>query len=460
VSRLVLRITLGMLFVLVASSFIVRWGAIEASRGKAHDHFVSHVNTVARAHHRLEKAPANKVAAELAALQKDSKHSIRLVDPTTEKIPEEVRRAWRKNEPRVTWRKHRVDTVWLPARNNTRLLAVGRRPVRWDHAPLVTMVVALFLVVVLTGFVLSWPLVRRLQKLERIADRISAGELEARADVSSKDAIGRLARRFNAMADQVQLLLEKQRELIQGVSHELRTPATRIRFGLELLGRAKNDEERTQRIDAIEEDLDELDQLVEELLLYIKSGNRALRLKRREVDAVEELRDLLGRQGELRSDIECVLQTEQDEATVVADRQHFRRALRNLIDNALRHARSRVVIDLERGTDELRVAVSDDGPGVATADRERVFEPFSRLDASRSRESGGMGLGLAIVKRILEAHGGTVRVQTADGGGARFETVWPSEPTGPAGASVQGIRKDTKRDPKETEAEGRPTHNE
>jgi len=437
VSRLVLRITLGMVLVLVASFFIVRWGAIAATRGTVRDHFRSHVNTVARAHYRLDKAPPERLEAELAALRKESKHSIRLLDPTRDKIPDEVRRAWLKNEPRVIWRKHHGATVWMPVRKNTRLLAVGRRPMSWDHAPLAKVVVALFAVVALTGFGLSWPLVRRLRKLARVADRISVGELDARADGSSKDAVGRLARRFNAMADQIQLLLEKQQQLIQGVSHELRTPAARIRFGLEMLQRAETEKQRIQRIDAIDEDLDELDQLVGELLLYIKSGDRALELNPQEVKASGEVRDLLKRQGELRPDIESVLRTDNDDndddndddvnddIIVNADLPHFRRALRNLLDNALRHAKSRVVVDVRREEDGVLVAVSDDGPGVAPEDRERIFEPFSRVDASRSRESGGMGLGLAIVQRILEAHGGTVTVKAATDGGSRFETHWP-----------------------------------
>jgi two-component system, OmpR family, sensor histidine kinase RstB len=424
-SRLVLRITLGLVFVLVASFFIVRWGAMAATRGAVRDHFRSHVNTVAKAHYRLDKAPPERLEAELADLRKRSKHSIRLLDPTQDKIPDEVRQAWLKNEPRVIWRKNHSATVWVPVRNNTRILAVGRRPLHWDHVPLAKVVVALFGVVALTGFALAWPLVRRLRRLARVADRISVGEMEARADVSSKDAVGRLARRFNAMADQIQLLLEKQQQLVQGVSHELRTPATRIRFGLEMLTRAKTEDERNQRIDAMDEDLDELDRLVGELLLYIKSGDRALGLERQEVEASKELRTLVDRQGEQRSDIEISLRSDDGEVTASADLLHFRRALRNLLDNALRHAKSRVTVDLRRENDGVLVAVSDDGPGVDPQDRERIFEPFSRVDASRSRESGGTGLGLAIVQRILEAHGGAVTVKTAAEGGARFETHWP-----------------------------------
>ncbi len=445
-SRIVIRIIIGMIFVLVASFSIVRWGAMEASRGDVQQHFASHVNTVGKAHDRLNSAPPEQLEAELAALQKDPKYSIRLLDPTRDKIPAEVRKAWLKNEPLITWKKHHNATVWLPVRKSARLLVVGRRPVRWNPTPLLWMVFALFSVVVLTGVGLSWPLVRRIRKLERIADRISAGELEARADVSSKDAVGRLARRFNAMADQVQLLLEKQHQLIQGVSHELRTPAARIRFGLELLQTAETEEDRQRRIAAIDEDLDELDQLVHELLQFIKSSNGALRLKQEPVQVQTELRDLLQRQGELRPEIECGLQAGSgDDVTVNADRKHFRRALRNLLENALRYAESRVVVTVRQEATEVLVSVTDDGPGVAAKDRERIFEPFSRVDASRSRESGGAGLGLAIVQRILQDHGGSVQVHTDDGGGARFETRWP-------------IPKDTKRNPKATDAESLAHH--
>jgi signal transduction histidine kinase len=101
-----------------------------------------------------------------------------------------------------------------------------------------------------------------------------------------------------------------------------------------------------------------------------------------------------------------------------------------------------VVVDLRREADAVLVAVSDDGPGVKAQDRERIFEPFSRVDASRSRESGGTGLGLAIVQRILEAHGGSVQVQSAAAGGARFETRWPD---GAAARDTKGHKTKPKR---------------
>ncbi len=480
-SRIVLRISLGMLFVLVTSLFIVHWGVVQASRSRIRKHIISHVKTVARAHQRLENAPPGKLQAVLASLKRESKHPIRLLDPARDEIPADVLRAWRHHEPRVTFDRHSIYTVWIPVRKNKLLLAVGVHTVHWDPIPLAKMVVAIFFVVLVTGVTLAWPMVRRIRSLGRVADRIATGDLSARATFSSKDALGRLGLRFNAMAEQVELLLQRQQRLIQGVSHELRTPAARIRFGLEMLRTAKGEEDRERRLQSIDEDLDELDNLVGDLLLYIKSGDQALQPQSQEIDVLTELRILLEKQAELRPEITCDLRPAPAlepsptgrGITLRADRRHFRRAMRNLLENAIRHARTRVLIqvhDLGQGDlcparggrspgelpanpphqsemppgddaraahrghgkstadpegDDLLILVIDDGPGVAPRDRERIFEPFARQDASRSRQSGGAGLGLAIVRRILRAHQGDVWVEAAEDGGARFVTRWP-----------------------------------
>ncbi|MFH2008608.1 MAG: ATP-binding protein [bacterium] len=431
-SRLTLRLSLGILFVLVASFFIVRWATIKATRERVHEHFSSHMNILALARERLDTAPADQLDRELQSLQRRSKHRIRLLDPARDVLPDEVRRAWKKNEPRVVFQRGHGATVYLPIRKGTRILAVGRRAQRWrDHALLIPVLLALFVVILGTGFVLAAPLVRRLRRLERTTVKISEGDLEARTSDSSRDAIGRLAQRFNVMADRVQALLESQQQLMQAVSHELRTPAARIRFGLEMLRQAGDEAERERRIESIDEDLVELDHLVEELLLYIRSGEQSLELNREVFAGDAELREQLERLGELRPEIERSVRLGQDfDGQVSADRRYFQRALRNLLGNALRHATHRVDVELTQEGDCVLVAVTDDGPGVPEGDRRRLFEPFFRVDASRNRESGGAGLGLAIVKRIVEAHGGTVSIDPAAADGARFVTSWPTSDPG------------------------------
>jgi two-component system sensor histidine kinase RstB len=295
-----------------------------------------------------------------------------------------------------------------------------------EGSPIIQSLLMILGVVVLVGLIVATPLVRRVRRLERTAQRISEGDLEARADVSARDAIGSLARRFNRMADRVQALLQSQQELIQAVSHELRTPTSRIRFGLEMLAETSDAEERRQRIASLDEDLTELDQLIEELLLYVRMGYQGQELELQPVQALDEVRDQAGRLQEMRPEVQLEVEARGQDLTLRANPRLFRRALQNLLQNALRHARGRVVVELGRDGEALLLVVRDDGPGVAAEDRQRIFEPFARLDDSRSRQSGGSGLGLAIVQRVMQAHGGTVAVDSAPEGGARFSLCWPA----------------------------------
>jgi signal transduction histidine kinase len=432
-SRLVIRISLGILVVLVATGAIVRWGVTSGARHHFEDNFSALLGHVDLARQRLEAAPARELPRELKRLRAEVPQPLDLVDPTRDPLPQEVRARLRPGRPALDFTHRQGWSIYLPVRSGTRVLVIGPvRMVGGGGHPAGVALIAILGVIGLTGFVLAAPLVRRLRTLERTAQRISAGDLEARADLaSSKDAIGSLARQFNVMAARVQSLLESQRELIQAVSHELRTPAARIRFGLEMLQNASDEEERQRRIAAIDEDLEELDQLVEELSIYIRSGERALQLERQEVRPADELTALVERLQETRPDValEVIPPGDAAECVTRADLKLFRRAMQNLLLNGLKHAQGAVAVRLESAEEGgVVIRVSDDGSGIPPADRERVFEPFTRLDASRSRESGGTGLGLAIVKRIVEAHGGTVRVDQADEGGARFSTTWPSPP--------------------------------
>jgi two-component system sensor histidine kinase RstB len=231
-----------------------------------------------------------------------------------------------------------------------------------------------------------------------------------------------LAQQFDLMADRMQTLLDDQRHLIQAVSHELRTPAARIRFGLEMLSTARSVEERQRRIDSMDEDLSELDQLVEELVLFVRSGD--FKIEQRPVSLPDPTRQLVDKLAEDYPQIRFELES-PGELVAMVDENLFLRAIRNLLTNAARHARGQVTVGLERIGTMVSIAVQDDGPGIPPNDRKRVFEPFTRLGDSRSRDSGGIGLGLTIVKRIVESHGGTAAIEDAPWGGAVLVTTWP-----------------------------------
>ena len=278
------------------------------------------------------------------------------------------------------------------------------------------------------GVLLVKPLENRLSGLEKAVLRIRGGDLSARAPVEGSDAIGQLAGTLNGMTEHIQRLLNSQKELTRAVSHELRTPVARIRFGLEMLMDADNDEQRLRQVELIDLDIEQLDKLIDEILTYSKleEGTPVL-------DFVMIDLDNLMRRGEqeskaLSGDKEVVYvapDLPDERCYAEGEERYIHRVVQNLVGNALRYAQGRVEITFSAMGDVFRIDVHDDGPGIPESDRKRVFQPFTRLDDSRTRASGGYGLGLSIVNRIAYWHGGRVRVGESELGGAKFSFLWP-----------------------------------
>ncbi|MDX5373096.1 MAG: HAMP domain-containing protein [Pseudomonadaceae bacterium] len=285
----------------------------------------------------------------------------------------------------------------------------------------------------LTGLILYLlvrRLERRLQALENAAALIASGRLEARAPTQGADSVGRLASTFNAMAEQLQRLLSVQREMVRAVSHELRTPVARLRFGLEMIGDAHSDEARRKYMDGMDGDIQELDKLVDEMLVYARLEQGSPELNYQRVDLRALLDQVMDELAPLRPAIRVERGQCRDAsdggALVEAEPRYLHRALQNLLSNAMRHAESRVRLSYQIGHKRCRIDVEDDGPGVPEEAWERVFTPFLRLDDSRTRASGGHGLGLSIVRRIIYWHAGRAHVgRSASLGGAQFSLVWP-----------------------------------
>jgi len=281
----------------------------------------------------------------------------------------------------------------------------------------------------LTVYLLVRQLEQRLSVLEGAATRIAAGNLETRVPDVGTDSVGRLAAAFNGMARHLQRLLAVQREMVSAVAHELRTPVARLRFGLEMSAEAQTDEARRKYLEGMDGDIDDLDALVDEMLVYSRLERGSPTLHFQQVDLGALVDQVIGELAPLRPDVsvsrgECTTAADGS-CWAEAEPQYLRRALSNLITNAMRHAESRVQVSFAIDGQTVRLEVDDDGPGVPEADWEKVFTPFLRLDDSRTRASGGHGLGLSIVRRIIYWHGGRSQLGHSDLGGARFSLVWP-----------------------------------
>lgn len=246
-----------------------------------------------------------------------------------------------------------------------------------------------------------------------------------RIQLSKRSNIRDLAEHFNLMAARIEGLIANQRELTNAVSHELRTPIARLSFELDQLKQQPDASQNRELIADMYADLGELEEMVSELLTYASLERGATVIKRENIQAANWLDSVVGSVAlEAEAAGVQLLIADCRIDTVRIEPRFMARAVINLLRNAIRYAEQRVEVTLERTGDYYQVRVNDDGPGVPVDGREKIFEPFSRLDASRDRRTGGFGLGLALVRRVSQSHGGQVEVGDSPWGGASFRMTW------------------------------------
>jgi signal transduction histidine kinase len=319
----------------------------------------------------------------------------------------EVARArigWRKTREGPSFTLQLPDGRWLVARQ----VHERTNPTLW-----IAVFLALLGAAIAVG---AYPVVRglgrRIERLKTGVEQLGTGDLAARVKVEGRDEIGALAESFNRSAQRIEELVAAHRLLLANCSHELRTPLARISLAAALLG----DQADAKTRDSLKRDVAELDQLIEEILLASRLEAVAGLEQREPVDLLA-----LAAEEASHYDTEAGGQS----VTVQGDRVLLRRLVRNLLENARRYAGAGPIdVSVTSETGRAVLEVRDHGPGVPEGERERIFEPFYRIAATR--ESGrGSGLGLALVREIARRHSGEAVCLAAEGGGSRFRVTLP-----------------------------------
>ncbi len=267
---------------------------------------------------------------------------------------------------------------------------------------------------------------RPVEHIRRTVTEITAADLSRRVpEPAARDEVGQLARTMNDMLARLDDSAGRQRRFVADASHELRSPLAAIRTSLEV-GLAHPDTAPWPQIaQRAARQSTRLETLVQELLLLAKSDDRQLVRHRAPVDLDELVEEIRATSPSPGVDVR-IARHDPWEAVVLGDREHLGRMVRNIVDNAVRFARHTVLITVVNLTPgEVGIEVTDDGPGIPTEERERVFARFVRLDTSRERASGSSGLGLAIAQEIATAHGGRITIEQAQGSGALLRITLP-----------------------------------
>ena len=334
-----------------------------------------------------------------------------------------------------------IRTVELPADGSGRLTTRAAGPATVVvAAPLddveestVALVRGLALGVPLSAAVLAalvwWAVGRALSPVEGIraqVDRITGRRLDERVpEPATAEEIARLARTMNAMLARLQRSAEEQRRFVGDASHELRSPLARMRAELEVDAAHPGSADPTATATSVLAEVTALQRLVEDLLLLAR-GDAGAPARAVPVDLDDVVDRVVRARADPRVDAGDVRPVQ-----VVGDPEQLERAVRNLLDNAVRHARDAVVLTLrEQPSGTAVLTVTDDGPGIPPDDAGRVFERFTRLDDARSAGDGGAGLGLAIARDVAERHGGGLELDPTVPGGARFVLRLPVARTG------------------------------
>jgi signal transduction histidine kinase len=252
------------------------------------------------------------------------------------------------------------------------------------------------------------------------AARIGRGELDYRIPTPRHDELGDLSRDINEMAEDVQGMLEAKRQLMLAISHELRSPITRSKVALAML-----DDEVTR--ESLLEDINEMERLITDLLESEALNTRHAILRREPVNLNELVESVIDVDFGNR-DEKINFDATPDLSGIELDVTRIRLLLRNLIDNALRFNppdATPVTVSLKRDADSVEIAVKDFGPGIPPEHLAHVTEPFYRADPARSRATGGVGLGLYLCRRIVEAHGGTLSIQSTPETGTQISAQLP-----------------------------------
>ena len=369
----------------------------------------------------IEKTARAQWPQKLQQLQQAYGLPLSIIDLNT--APEDLQHALQQNRVALSNpdRSGQIKNIYVKVKNANAIIKIG--PIHYPvyaqnywQTLLGIFIVLILMCVVLLAYLFS----RNLQKIYDITAKYSRADFSQPLVVSKHSTLHTLYRNILEMGNKIQSLLKSQHNLTRFVAHECRTPITTMLFAIEKLKHENLPEIAKKQIESIKGDLDELNQLVGDFLHYARFSTKELKLNICSVDMNSWLESIIAKfqQAPKRISLHSTIAVN---TLVVFDPELMKHVLYNLINNALRHARSQIQVIAELKSPHCVIHVDDDGSAIDDADKNTIFDAFYRLNSSNA----GFGLGLTIAETIVKLHTGNLLVSDSPLGGARFTVVLP-----------------------------------
>lgn len=295
-----------------------------------------------------------------------------------------------------------------------------RKTVKPDHRFLIHLLLILTFLIGLTYFFVRF-IFKPVKELSKGVDEVGKGNLDNVINVKSKDELGELAKSFNSMTVRIKEMLKSRDQLLLDVSHELRSPLTRIKMALEFL-------ESGDKKSSIENDIKEIELMITEILETekLKAGYGKLVLEKTNIsELLHKIQD-----DYFNKSPGVKLTGEIPSSILLIDIERIKIVLRNILENAIRYSdrnSNPIEISVKEFDKNLKIIIKDDGVGIPEEDIPHLFEPFYRVDSSRSKKTGGYGLGLSLCKKIMNAHNGSIEIKNNSGDGITVQLEFPKQ---------------------------------
>jgi len=292
------------------------------------------------------------------------------------------------------------------------------------------------LVSLIIAYLVSRIITRPIKKIKGITTRIAALDFSEKIHYPGRDEMGQLAASVNLLADRLDEALARlkrdlkdKNEFLGAVSHELKTPLSLIEGFAEMIEELPlSIDQRNEYASMIREEAEKMDRVVSELLQYTRLSSGQMQLEKSTFPASGLIKEVMGRLRPLAAEkqIQLILHPADEPIQLHADTRRVDQLLTNLLTNAIRHAPSggKVEIGISAKDGNTLLYVRNDGEPIPASEIERIWEPFVRVEKSRSRDTGGTGIGLSIVKNIVHLHGGSCQAENVNGG-VRFHVILP-----------------------------------